>query len=147
MRSLFRIGSARVALAQLASAEHAPSALLGGVSWLTILFGGSLAGFIYKFGFVRAEMQHARRDVAAQLTKIAGEAKERDEESRRRIDALEAVIRDRFDRLDRAVAALADSRIESERWEGGVESTLEAHDQRLEQVERAVMTGGLRVAT
>ena len=60
----------------------------------------------------------------------------------------------RFDALDseiagmrRQLAAAQEQRALTERWQGGVDSRLQAQEQRLEQVERAVMVPGTRVAT
>ena len=60
----------------------------------------------------------------------------------------------RFDALDSEVAAMRqqlataqDQRALTEHWKGGVDSKLQAQEQRLEQVERAVVAPGLRVVT
>ena len=108
----------------------APSGMGSAVTTaLELVFGGGLAGFIYKFALTRAEMQHAKRDVAGQLAQLRQE------------------MRERFDRVDRDIGSLLESRIEAEHWHGVLESTVDAHAQRLDQVERALLSGaGSRVS-
>ena len=87
---------------------------------------GTLAGLtvmVYRLGVWRQEMYNTKHDVGAEI------ARYREESSR---DF--ARIAQRLDVFDQVVAAANEYRLDTERWQGRVDTRLEGHDRELTRV-------------
>ena len=87
----------------------------------------ALAGLtvlVYRLGVWRAEMQHTKHNVGAELVRFR-------EESRADFGRLDR----RFTSIEQFIAQATEQRVASERWQARVESGLTSLDRRLEQVE------------
>jgi hypothetical protein len=102
--------------------------LAGGLDLTTILGTSSaLAGLtvlVYRLGVWRAEMQHTKHNIGAELVRFR-------EESRADFARLEL----RFTSIDQFIAHSTEQRVASERWQGRVDTGLTALDRRLARVE------------
>ena len=88
----------------------------------------ALAGLtvlVYRLGVWRAEMQHTKHNVGAELVRFR-------EESRADFVRLEQ----RFTVIDQYIAQATEQRVGTERWQAGVESGLTSLNRRLEHVEQ-----------
>jgi len=104
--------------APIASA-HDPAAILGTASALA-----GLTVLVYRLGVWRAEMQHTKQNVGAELTRFR-------EESRADFARLEL----RFTSIDEFIAQATEQRVTSERWQARLDTGLLSLDRRLARVE------------
>jgi len=88
----------------------------GGLASMTVL--------VYRLGGWRQEMQNTKVNVAGEIARYR-------EEMVRSFDQLER----RFTNIDRFIQAAAEQRVAGERWQARVDTTLEAVDTRLDQLE------------
>ena len=88
----------------------------------------ALAGLtvlVYRLGVWRAEMQHTKHHIGAELVRFR-------EESRADFVRLDR----RFTSIEQFIAAATEQRVATERWQARVESGLSSLDRRLGQVEQ-----------
>jgi hypothetical protein len=87
----------------------------------------ALAGLtvlVYRLGVWRAEMQHTKQNVGAELTRFR-------EESRADFARLEL----RFSSIDQFIAQATEQRVTSERWQARLDSGFTSLDRRLARIE------------
>ena len=99
---------------------------------LAVLGSGVLAlvGSAVRLGIWLERMDNVKHGLTVEVRNL------RDNHNQR-FDSLEV----RLASIDRQLASNDDRHAKSERFQGGVESTLLAHEQRIESVERSVLTG------
>jgi len=106
--------------------------LLGLIATITF----TLLATVFRMGVRRERVDNIKHGLTLEVRNL------RDNNSQR-FDRIEL----RLSSIEGQLAAIQDRRAGDERWQGGVESTLDAQEQRLAQVERAVVIAAPRVAT
>jgi hypothetical protein len=102
---------------------------LGGFAAL-LAAAATLAGLttsVYRLGMWRQEMHNTKHDVGAEIARYR-------EETRRDF----ARLHERLGSVDRHVAQASELRVDTERWRARTDTTVRAHEQRIERVESVV---------
>jgi len=104
---------------------HRPATIKEAAALITAAGGlASMTVLVYRLGGWRQEMQNTKVNVAGEIARYR-------EEMVRSFDQLER----RFTNIDRFIQAAAEQRVAGERWQARVDTTLEAVDTRLDQLE------------
>ena len=98
--------------------------------------GITIIAAFYHMGIRRAQAESTKQGLTLELRNV----RENTNQGFGRIEA-------RLGGIEAQLSAMDNRRAESERWQGGVESTLEAQEQRLERLERNAVRREGRIAT
>ena len=113
------LGVLQAPIASSQNLAHNFTAILGTASALA-----GLTVLVYRLGVWRAEMQHTKHNVGAELVRFR-------EESRADFARLEM----RFTSIDHFIAQATEQRVASERWQARLDTGFTSLDRRLARVE------------